>query len=81
MSGARPRRRRIAALGAVAILAAACVAEEDASDGDAEPEPIVVEVADGTCDFLDEAPEDEEGSPVTTEQSYKGKNWGGFRFY
>ena len=31
-------------------------------------------------DFLDEAPEDDE-PPVTTEQSYKGKNWGGFRFY
>ena len=32
-------------------------------------------------DFLDEAPEDGEEPPVTTEQSYKGKNWGGFRFY
>ena len=32
-------------------------------------------------DFLDEAPEDDEEAPVTTEQSYKGKNWGGFRFY
>ena len=31
-------------------------------------------------DFLDEAPEDDE-PPVTTEQSYRGKNWGGFRFY
>ena len=32
-------------------------------------------------DFLDEAPEDDEEAPVTTEQSYRGKNWGGFRFY
>ena len=32
-------------------------------------------------DFLDEAPKDEEERPVTTEQSYRGKNWGGFRFY
>ena len=32
-------------------------------------------------DFLDEASEDDEEPPVTTEQSYKGKNWGGFRFY
>jgi hypothetical protein len=31
-------------------------------------------------DFLKDAPEDDE-PPVTTEQSYKGKNWGGFRFY
>ena len=31
--------------------------------------------------FLDEAPEDDEEAPVTTEQSYKGKNWGGFRMY
>ena len=32
-------------------------------------------------DFLDEAPEDDDEPPVTTEQSYRGKNWGGFRFY
>ena len=32
-------------------------------------------------DFLDEAPEDGDEPPVTTEQSYRGKNWGGFRFY
>ena len=32
-------------------------------------------------DFLDEAPEDDDEAPVTTEQSYKGENWGGFRFY
>ena len=32
-------------------------------------------------DFLEDAPEDDEEPPVTTEQSYKGKNWGGFRFY
>mmetsp|Transcript_15848 Transcript_15848/g.41745 ORF Transcript_15848/g.41745 Transcript_15848/m.41745 type:complete len:227 (+) Transcript_15848:138-818(+) len=32
-------------------------------------------------DFLDEAPEDDDEAPVTTEQSYRGKNWGGFRFY
>ena len=32
-------------------------------------------------DFLDEASEDDEETPVTTEQSYRGKNWGGFRFY
>ena len=31
-------------------------------------------------DFLD-APEDDDEAPVTTEQSYRGKNWGGFRFY
>ena len=32
-------------------------------------------------DFLDEASEDDDEPPVTTEQSYRGKNWGGFRFY
>ena len=32
-------------------------------------------------DFLDDAPEDDDEPPVTTEQSYRGKNWGGFRFY
>ena len=32
-------------------------------------------------DFLEDAPEDGDEAPVTTEQSYKGKNWGGFRFY
>ena len=32
-------------------------------------------------DFLDEAPEDDDEAPVTTEQSYRGKNWGGFRMY
>ena len=32
-------------------------------------------------DFLDEAPEDDDEPPVTTEQSYRGKNWGGFRMY
>ena len=32
-------------------------------------------------DFLDEASEDGDEPPVTTEQSYRGKNWGGFRFY
>jgi len=32
-------------------------------------------------DFLDDAPEDDDEAPVTTEQSYRGKNWGGFRFY
>ena len=32
-------------------------------------------------DFLEDAPEDDEEAPVTTEQSYRGKNWGGFRFY
>ena len=32
-------------------------------------------------DFLDEASEDDEEPPVTTEHSYRGKNWGGFRFY
>ena len=31
-------------------------------------------------DFLEDAPEDDE-PPVTTEQSYRGKNWGGFRMY
>ena len=31
-------------------------------------------------DFLEDAEDDEE-PPVTTEQSYRGKNWGGFRFY
>jgi hypothetical protein len=33
-------------------------------------------------DFLDgDGSEDDDEPPVTTEQSYKGKNWGGFRFY
>ena len=32
-------------------------------------------------DFLDEASEEDDEPPVTTEQSYRGKNWGGFRFY
>jgi len=32
-------------------------------------------------DFLEDAPEDDDEPPVTTEQSYRGKNWGGFRFY
>ena len=32
-------------------------------------------------DFLEDAPEDGDEPPVTTEQSYRGKNWGGFRFY
>ena len=32
-------------------------------------------------DFLEDASEDDDEPPVTTEQSYRGKNWGGFRFY